>query len=108
MWEDTEATVGDLQVPQVHPEIVSGDERLKVRVDRDGVDVVGVGIAEHTSGCSLNHQVHRLQHWHLLVQMGELERRKKTKRIFTEGFDEFCNIVSVFTVYSDGVSLRPS
>lgn len=79
MWEDTEATVGDLQVPQVHPEVVSGDERLKVRVDRDGVDVVGVGIAEHTSGCSLNHQVHRLQHWHLLVQMGELERRKKTK-----------------------------
>lgn len=76
MWEDTEATVGDLQVPQVHPEIIGGDERLKVRVDRDGVDVVGVGIAEHTFGCSLNHQVHRLQHWHLL-EMGELERRKK-------------------------------
>lgn len=74
MREDTEATVGDLQVPQVHPEVVGGDERLKVRVDRDGVDVVGVGIAEHTSGCSLNHQVHRLQHGHLLVQSGEREK----------------------------------
>lgn len=78
MREDTEATVGDLQVPQVHPEVIGGDERLKVRVDGDGVDVVGVGIAEHTLGCSLNHQVHRLQHRHLL-EMGELERRGGTK-----------------------------
>lgn len=65
--EDTEAAIGDLQVPQVHPEIISGDESLKVRIDRYGVDVVGVGVAEHTSGCCLNHQVHRLQHGHLMM-----------------------------------------
>lgn len=68
--KDTEAAIGDLQVPQVHPEIVSRDERLEVGVDRDGVDVVGVGVAEHPSGCSLNHQVHGLQHRHLLVKRG--------------------------------------
>lgn len=53
--KDTEAAISDLQVPQVHPEVISGDERLKVGVDRDGVDVVGVGIAKYPSGCSLNH-----------------------------------------------------
>lgn len=70
--KDTEAAVGDLQVPQVHPEVVSRDERLEVGVDRDGVDVVGVRIAENASGRCLNHQVHGLQHWHLFrkIQFG--------------------------------------
>lgn len=75
-WEDTEAAVGDLQVPQVDPQVVGGDERLEVRVDRDGVDVVGVCIAENTSGCSLDHQIHRLQHRHLFRKnLGEGMKR---------------------------------
>lgn len=77
--EDTEAAVSDFQVPQVHPEVVSGDEGLEVGVDRDGVDVVCVGIAEYTSGCSLNHQVHRLQHRHLEVDTGHLKGNDKNK-----------------------------
>lgn len=70
--KDTEAAVGDLQVPQVHPEVVGGDERLEVGVDGDGVDVVGVRIAENASGRRLDHQVHGLQHWHLFrkIQLG--------------------------------------
>lgn len=70
--EDTEAAIGDLQIPQVYPEVIGGDERLKVRVDRDGVDVVGVCVAEYTPGCSLNHQIHGLQHWHLRVKTSPL------------------------------------
>lgn len=34
--------------------------------------------------------------------------KKSRKRIFTEGFDEFCNTVSIFTVCLDAASLRPS
>lgn len=56
-WKDTEALVGDLQVPQVDPEVVGGDVGLEVRVHRDGVDVVGVGVTEHTPRCCLHHQI---------------------------------------------------
>ena len=56
--KDTEAAVRDLQVPEVDSEVVRGDEGLQVGVDGDGVDVVGVSVTEHPSGCGLNHQVH--------------------------------------------------
>lgn len=70
--------------------------------------MVGVGIAKYTSGCSLDHQVHRLQHRHLLVKTGKLGREEgetgkkyARKKIHLEGFDVFCNTDSVFIVHFD-------
>ena len=55
LLKDTEAAVGDLQVPQVDPEVICGDVRLEVGVDRDGVDVVGVGVGEYSAWRGLHH-----------------------------------------------------
>lgn len=88
--KDTEAAVGDLQVPQVHPEVVGGDERLEIGVDGDRVDVVGVRIAENASGRRLDHQVHGLQHRHLFrkIQLsGKKKQLIKKKNIYLEAFD---------------------
>lgn len=38
----TETLVRDVEVPEVDAEVVCGDVGLAIRVDRDGVDVVGV------------------------------------------------------------------
>ena len=75
--QDTEATVCDLQVPQVDPEVVGGDVGLEVGVDGDGVDVVGVCVAEDTPRRRLHHQVHGLQHGHL---ERERQRERETER----------------------------
>lgn len=40
----TERLIGNVQVPQVDPEVVCAHVRLSVRVDRDRVDVVRVGV----------------------------------------------------------------
>lgn len=63
--KDTEAAVRDVQVPEVDPQVVRWHVGLVIRVDRDGVDVVGVGIGEHPPRANLHHQVHGLQHRHL-------------------------------------------
>ena len=36
----TEAAVADVQIPEVNPEVIRGDERLLVGIDRDRVDVI--------------------------------------------------------------------
>lgn len=63
--KDTEAAVGDVQMPEVDPQVVRRHVGLVVGVDRDGVDVVGVGVGEHSARAHFHHQVHGLQHWHL-------------------------------------------
>lgn len=56
--KDTEAAVGDVQVPEVDPQVIGWHVGLVVGVDRDGVDVVGVGVGKHSPGAHLHHQVH--------------------------------------------------
>ena len=63
--KDTEAAVGDAQVPQVDAQVVRRQVRLTVGVDGDGVDVVGVGVGKHPPRAHLDHQVHGHQHGHL-------------------------------------------
>ncbi len=67
LWptKDTEAAVGDVQMPEVNPQVISWHVGLIVGVDGDGVDVVCVGVGEYSPGAHLHHQVHRLQHRHL-------------------------------------------
>lgn len=62
--DDVEALVGDLQVPQIKPEVVRREVRLLVRVDRYRVDVVGVSIGKNPTGRGLHHQIHWLYRWH--------------------------------------------
>ena len=62
--KDTEALVGDLQMPEVDPEIVSGHVGLLVTVDRDGVDVVGVCVGENPAWRRLHHEFHGLELGH--------------------------------------------
>lgn len=57
-FKDTEAAVGDLQVPEVDAEVVCRQIRLVVAVDRDGVDMIGVSVGKHPPGTGLHHQVH--------------------------------------------------
>lgn len=63
--KDTEAPVGDFQVPEVDAEVVCRQVRGVVAVDGDGVDVVGVCVGEHPPGSGLHHQVHGPKHGHL-------------------------------------------
>ena len=66
VWlKDTEAAVGDAEVPHVDPEVVSRQVRLSIAIDGDGVDMVGVAIGEDASGPHLNHKVGGFQHGHL-------------------------------------------
>lgn len=58
--KDTEAAVGDVQVPEVDPQVISRHVGLVVGVDGDGVDVVGVGVGEHSPRTHLHHQVRGL------------------------------------------------
>ena len=44
MKRRTEALVTDVQIPQVDSQIISRDVCFLVRIDRDGVNVVGVGV----------------------------------------------------------------
>lgn len=59
--KDTEAAVRDVQVPEVDPQVIRRHVGLVVGVDRDGVDMVGVGVGEHSARTHLHHQVHGLQ-----------------------------------------------
>lgn len=69
--KDTEALVGDLQVPEVYSQVIRGHERFVVTVDGDGVDVICMGIGEDPSGRSLHHQVHGLQNRNLIEASNE-------------------------------------
>lgn len=40
----TEALITNIKIPEVDSEVVTRDERLAVRVDRDRVDVIGMGV----------------------------------------------------------------
>ncbi len=77
--KDTEASVCDLQVPQVDPQVIGGHKCFIVAVDRDGVDVVCVRIGKHSPRCGINHEVHGPQHWHL---RGD-ERKKRSESAVT-------------------------
>lgn len=63
--KDTEAPIGDLQVPEVDAQVVGRQVRGVVAVDGDGVDVVGVRVGERPARAGLHHQVHGLQRGHL-------------------------------------------
>lgn len=63
--KDTEAAISDVQMPEVDPQVIGWHVGLVVGVDRDGVDVVGVGVGEHSPRAHFHHQVHWLQHRHL-------------------------------------------
>lgn len=56
--KDTEAAVGDLEVPQVDAEVVCGQIRLVVTVDWDRVDMIGVSVGEYPAGTGFHHEVH--------------------------------------------------
>ncbi len=53
--QDTEASVGEVQVPQIDPEVIGGQIRLVVAVDGDGVDVVGVSVGVNPPRTRLHH-----------------------------------------------------
>lgn len=80
-FKDTEAAVGDLQVPEVDAEVVRGQIRLVVAVDRDGVDMVGVSVGEHPPGTGFHHEVHGYQHRHL--RSGRKGEKKGTFNLFS-------------------------
>lgn len=40
----TEALVANVKVPEVYPKIVGRDVCFLIRIDRDGMDVVGVSV----------------------------------------------------------------
>lgn len=62
---DTEAAVGDLQVPEVDAQVVRRQVGLVVAVDGDGVDVVGVRVRKHPAGTRFHHEIHGPEHRHL-------------------------------------------
>lgn len=53
--KDTEAPVGDGQVPEVDAQVVRGHVRLAVAVDGNGVDVVGVAVGKDPARTHLHH-----------------------------------------------------
>ena len=50
----TETLITDAQVPQVDPQVVRRDISLAIRVDRDRVDMVRVGVCVYFSRHSGN------------------------------------------------------
>jgi hypothetical protein len=42
--EPTEALVADVEIPEINTKVVRRDIGLAIRVDRDRVDMVGMGI----------------------------------------------------------------
>ena len=64
----TEATIADIQVPQVYPQVVRRDVCLLVRVDGDGVDVVCMSVGVDFAGNSSDNIV-------LLLHTRQLELR---------------------------------
>ncbi len=63
--KDTEASIGDIQMPHVDPEIISRQISLAIAIDWDGVDVVGVAVGKDSPRPYLHHQVSGLQDRHL-------------------------------------------
>lgn len=47
--DDVEALILNIEIPEVDPEVITADECLSVAVDRDAIDVVGVGISIRAS-----------------------------------------------------------
>lgn len=90
--QDTEAAVGDLQVPQVDAQVVGGQVRLVVAVYRDGVDVVSVSVCEHTPRARLHHQVHGPEHGYLTHHT---EHAFKTREGYERAYTCACVYVPV-------------
>lgn len=61
----TKALVADIEVPQVDAQVVGGDVRLGIRVDRNRVDVVGVSVGIDLSGHSGHNRVVVCELWKL-------------------------------------------
>lgn len=71
----TEALVADVQVPEVDAQVIRRDVGLPVRVDRDRVDMVGVGVRVYFAGnrsnngvvmCELRQLQRSTCHWYML------------------------------------------
>lgn len=43
--DDIEALVLDIQIPKIYPQIIARYKRLAIRINRNRVDMVGVGIS---------------------------------------------------------------
>lgn len=61
----TKALVADIEVPQVDTQVIGGDVRLGIRVDRDRVDVVSVSVGIDLSGHSGHNRVVVCELWKL-------------------------------------------
>lgn len=48
--DDIEALVLDVEVPEIYPQIIRGDESLAIAIDGNAVDVVGVCVRIDPSG----------------------------------------------------------
>jgi hypothetical protein len=55
--KDTEALVGNVEMPEVDAEVISREESELVAVHRHRVDVVRVSVSVHTSGTGLHHKL---------------------------------------------------
>lgn len=55
--DNVEALVLDIQVPEIDAQVVAADVRLAIAVDRDAVDVVGVGVGICSPGYSGNDSI---------------------------------------------------
>lgn len=65
--DDIEALILNVEIPQVNPEVITADKRLAITINRDAVDVIGVGISIRASrDCSYNGIVVR-QAWKLEI-----------------------------------------
>lgn len=65
-------------MPEVDPQVIGWHVGLVVGVDGDGVDVVGVGVGEHSARAHLHHEVHRLQHRHLVQECFNIRGGQET------------------------------
>lgn len=71
----TEALVADVQVPEVDAQVIRRDVGLPIRVDRDRVDMVGMGVGVYFAGnggnnsvvmCELRQLQRSTCHWYML------------------------------------------
>lgn len=60
MWsEDTETLHIVVDMPQVDAQVIGGNERRRVTVQRYRVDMVAMGVGEYSSGDGLNGRFNR-------------------------------------------------
>lgn len=61
---NVEAGLSSIHIPNVHPQVIGGEEDFPIGIDRDGMDMVGVSIGEDSlGGCT--------DGWSLLDGLGQ-------------------------------------